>query len=82
MWSEEPPSGPAAPLGERIAKLEGIVEAEDRLLEAQDRLLERGLDTSNRVQTFIIGIVGLVVAGSLAMLVYVLQRLDAISAHR
>lgn len=67
---------PSDPLGERIAKIEGIVEAEDRLL-------ERGLEGSNKVQAFIIGVVGLLTAAAVALFVYVLQRLDAISmAHK
>lgn len=67
------PSDP--PLGERIAKLEGIVEAEDKLL-------ERGLQGSNNVQVFIIGVIALLAAAAVALFVYVLQRLDAMSvAH-
>lgn len=66
---------PSDPLGERIAKIEGIVEAEDRLL-------ERGLEGSNKVQVFIIAVIGLLTAAAVAFFVYVLQRLDAISmAH-
>lgn len=64
---------PDPPLGERIAKLEGVVETEDKLL-------ERGLEAAKHSQALIIGIVGLVVAGSLAMLVYLLQRLDTIQS--
>lgn len=69
--TDEPPSDSGPPLGERIAKLEGIVETEDKLL-------ERGLEGTKHAQGMIIGIVALVVAGSLAMLVYILQRLDTL----
>lgn len=67
---------PDPPLGERIAKLEGVVETEDKLL-------ERGLESTRHAQALIVGIIGLVVAGAVAMLVYVLQRLDTLqSVHK
>lgn len=67
---------PDPPLGERIAKLEGVVETEDKLL-------ERGLESTRHAQALIVGIIGLVVAGAIAMLVYVLQRLDTLqSVHK
>ena len=70
--TDTPPTDDA-PLGERIAKLEGVVETEDKLL-------ERGLEGTRHTQAMIVGIVGLVVAGALAMLVYILQRLDTLQA--
>ncbi len=72
------PGPPEPPLGERIAKLEGVVETEDKLL-------ERGLESAKHGQALIIGVLAVVVGGSLAMLVYILQRLDTvqtIAAHR
>ena len=63
---------PPDPLGERIAKLEGVVETEDKLL-------ERGLEGAKHGQALLIGVVGLLAAGAIAMLVYVLQRLDTIT---
>lgn len=64
---------PPDPLGERIAKLEGAQESEERLI-------EHDLDSARHGQLMLAGIVALVVAGSLAMLVYVLQRLDTIQS--
>lgn len=62
------------PIGERVARLEGVVETEDKLL-------ERGLEAAKHGQVLIAAIVGLVVAGSLAMLVYLLQRLDTLQSQ-
>lgn len=64
---------PDQPLGERISRLEGVVEAEDKAF-------ERTTESTKHVQVMIIALVGLVVAGSIAMLVYLLQRLDALEA--
>lgn len=43
------------------------------------RLVEHDLDSARHGQLMLAGIVALVVAGSIAMLVYILQRLDALA---
>lgn len=66
---EPPPTQTDHDLAERIARLEGVVETEDKLL-------ERGLESTKNAQGLILGVVALVVAAAVAILVYVLQRLD------
>ena len=60
-------------LGERVAKLEGKIETEDRLV-------ERGLESARHGQMLLIGISAVVITAAIAMLIYILQRLD--SLHR
>ena len=60
-------------LGERIAKLEGVVSTEDKLL-------ERGLEAARHGQMLLVGVSAVVITAAIAMLIYILQRLD--SLHR
>ncbi len=59
-------------LGQRIAHLEGVVEAEEKAF-------EHDVDSLRHGQILLIAIIGLVVAGSLAVLVYLLNRMDVMS---
>ena len=63
-------------LTERVARLEGVVEAEDKGIEHRIEAVKHG-------QYLLIGISAAVVAAAIALLVYILQRLDTIqAAHR
>ena len=65
-----------AKLAERVAHLEGVVEAEDKSVDHRVETVKHG-------QMIMLGVVAMLVAASVALLVYVLQRLDAIQgAHR
>lgn len=59
-------------LSDRVSRLEGVVDTEDKTL-------EREVSHQSHVQALILGVVGLMVAAGVAMLVYVLQRLDTLS---
>jgi hypothetical protein len=59
-------------LAERIAHLEGVVETEDRAV-------ERGMETVKHGQILLIGLCAITIAASVAILVYLLNRLDVIS---
>ena len=56
-------------LGERIAHLEGVVETEDKAV-------ERGMETVKHGQLLLIGLCAITIAASVAILVYLLNRLD------
>jgi hypothetical protein len=65
-----------AVLSERLAHLEGVMETEDKVIEHRVESVKNGL-------MMLIGISAIVVAAAVALLVYILQRLDAIqAAHR
>ena len=66
-------------LGERVAHLEGVVETEDRSV-------ERGMEALKHGQMLIVGLCAITIAASVAILVYLLNRLDTLElmlpAHR
>lgn len=64
----------STPLGERLARLEGEFTAEDRIL-------ERSLEGVKHGQNLLIGIAAVAAALAIAILVYILTRMDSISAE-
>ena len=59
-------------LAERVAHLEGVVEAEDRSF-------DHGLESVKHGQMLLIGLGAISIAGAIAFIIYLLQRLDTIS---
>ena len=60
------------PVAERIAHLEGAIEAEDKAF-------DRGLENVKHTQALLIGVCAIMIGAGVAFLVYVLNRMDTLS---
>lgn len=71
MDADEPPLH-SDELAERVAHLEGRVEAEDNTF-------DQGLESVKHGQLIIIGVSAVVIGAGVALVIYLLQRIDTIS---